>query len=731
MSQNNKSLTFHVSGMTCASCASNIARKLTKTEGVSEASVNYANEQASVVYDEKKIKVKTIAESVNSLGYKANINSKDDGDVAEKERTAELKSLKNKLIISGVLAGLLMLSMISSLPGIFHNPWFLWILATPVQFWAGTRFYKGAFSALKNLSSNMDTLVALGTSVAYFYSSAVMIFGNWFISQGIETHVYFEASAAIIFFILLGKFLEIRAKAQTSSAIKELLNLQVKTAFVKKDKDWVEVSIEKVRVGNILLVKPGQKIPVDGEVIKGETSIDESMVTGESLPVLKQKGDSVVGATTNQSGSIEIKAIKVGSETMLANIIRLVKQAQGSRPPIQALVDKVASVFVPVVIVLALLTFIIWLLVGPEPRYLFALVSMINVLIIACPCALGLATPTSLMVGMGKGAKLGILIKDARALEIANKTKAVVFDKTGTLTEGKPEVQEAVFVDQKNKNIILSLVKDIEELSHHPLATSLVEFANKNLVKNYKKNIIKDFKDISGKGVSASVGKDKILIGNKKLINNKINIANLGQSLVLVSINKKLVAYFGIADSLKQNSKDTINKLNNMGITSIMLTGDNKETATAIAKQVNIKEFVSEVLPADKEQTIRDLRKKYSVVAMVGDGINDAPALASADIGIAMGGGTDVAIESAGITLLRSDISLVPAAINLSKRTMQNIRQNLFWAFGYNIILIPVAMGALYPFFKILLNPMLAGAAMAFSSVSVVANALRLKRQKL
>jgi len=738
-----QTITFHVSGMHCASCASNISRKLKKTSGVEEASVNYANEQATVIFDEKKVSTKNLEESVGSLGYKAYIASDENADIADKEREKNLKMLKTKLIFSGVLASILVLSMIPGLPAIFQNPWFLWVLATPVQFWVGKGFYQGAWSGLKNKTTNMDTLVALGTSVAYFYSAIVTVFGKWFMSQGLETHIYFEASAVIITFILLGKFLEISAKARTSSAIKELLNLQAKTAFVKRGKEWVEVAITEVEKGDVLLVKPGQKIPVDGVVIKGQTSIDESMVTGESLPVEKNTDEEVIGSTINQSGSIEIRATKVGSETMLANIIRLVKEAQGTRPPIQALVDQIASYFVPVVIVLSLITFATWMIIGPEPRFLFALVSMINVLIIACPCALGLATPTSLMVGIGKGAKAGILIKDAQSLEIANKVKAVVFDKTGTLTEGKPKVQSSVFVNENSMLDILILLKSIEELSHHPLAQSLVEFANEKLGSKNKSVKISGFKDISGKGIEASYDKKEVLVGSEKLmkqyevvinkdISEKISeLKQRGQTIAIMAVSGKVEAAFGIADGLRETARVVINELKQMNIESIMLTGDNKETAGVVAKELGINEVIAEVLPADKEKTIRELRKKHQVVAMIGDGINDAPALASADVSIAMGGGTDAAIESAGITLLRSDISLVPKAINLSKITMTNVKQNLFWAFGYNIILIPVAMGVLYPSFGILLNPMLAGAAMAFSSVSVVFNALRLKTIKL
>lgn len=737
---NKTMLSFHISGMHCASCASNIARKLQKVPGVIETNINYANEQANITYNEQEASIKKIGSIVESLGYHAHFG--DDTDEADRERIKELSLLKKKLFISGSLTLFLIISMFPGLPAIFKSAWLLWILATPVQFWAGRNFYKSAWSGLKNKTTNMDTLVVLGTSVAYFYSVVVMIFGDWLSKHGIETHIYFEASTAIITFILLGKFLEIRAKAQTSSAIKELLSLQVKTAFVKKNDQWVEVTIEQVKVGDQLLIKPGQKIPVDGEVIKGQTAIDESMVTGESLPISKKIGDHVVGATINQSGSIEIIATQVGNQTFLANIIRLVKNAQGSRPPIQALVDTIASYFVPTIIILSIMTFIVWLLVGPQPRFLFALTSMINVLIIACPCALGLATPTSLMVGMGKGARLGILIKDAQSLEIANKVKAIVFDKTGTLTVGKPKVQTTIFLDKTKKNSILNLVKNIEELSNHPLAIALVEFSQKNL-KQIESFQIADFKDVGGKGVTAIVNNQQILIGNEKLLidfkvkispefqQQALNLKNKGQTVIFMIANKEILAIFGIADSIKESAFAVIQTLQKNNISTIMLTGDNWQTAQTVAKTLNIEETVAEVLPADKEKILRDLRQKYKIVAMVGDGVNDAPALATADVGIAMGNGTDVAIESASVTLLRSDLNLVPLAINLSRATIKNIKQNLFWAFAYNIILVPIAMGALYPIWGILLSPMLAGAAMAFSSVSVVLNALRLKTIKL
>lgn len=737
---NNQSISFHVSGMHCASCASNIQRKLRKTTGVNDASVNYANEQAAVMFDTTKLKPETIADAIASIGYTAHIDAPADSDIADSERAAELYNLKIKLIVSGILSILLMASMIPGLPMVLHNPWLMWVLATPVQFWAGKRFYQGAWSGIKNFSANMDTLVAMGTSAAYFFSAFVVLFETWLTSQGVSTHIYFEASAAIITFILLGKYLEIRAKAKTSAALKELLGLQAKTARLQRNKEWIEVPLEQIQVGDILLVKPGEKVPVDGTITQGESAIDESMVTGESLPVSKEKGDSVIGATINQSGSFQMQATKIGSDTMLATIIRLVQQAQGSRPPIQALVDTVASYFVPAVIVLSLLTFMAWWLFGPEPSLLMALVSMINVLIIACPCALGLATPTSLMVGIGRGAQAGILIKDAQALEIANKVKAVAFDKTGTLTKGKPEVQSSSYAQSFSVLEVDSAILAVESLSHHPLAQALIAFVSS---KKTKKHIALNFKDHAGKGVSASVGKNTVLIGTQNFLQSqKVVIDTVlkstaltwqeqAQSVAHVAINGKHAGVYGIADAVKDSSKEVIHILKKMHITPVMITGDNKATAEAIAKQIGIDQVRSEVLPADKEQIIRELRKEHGVVAMIGDGINDAPALAAADVGIAMSGGTDVAIESAGVTLLRSDISLVPTALDLSKKTMRNIQQNLFWAFAYNVLLIPVAMGVLYPFTGIILNPIMAGAAMAFSSVSVVANALRLKSTHL
>lgn len=752
-------LSFHVSGMHCASCASNISRALNKAEGVSEATVNYANEQATVHFDSKKITPEMIAQEVARVGYKANIHAHDSLDLSESERAAELSLLKKQLGVSGAFTSLLLIGAMLMLPeslsvlGFLKNTWVMWALATPVQFWVGKRYYQSALAALKNKTTNMDTLIALGTSVAYFYSVFVVLANNWLIQLSLPAHVYFETSATIITLVLLGKFLELRAKGQTSAAIKKLMGLQAKVAHLKKDGRILDVPIEEVKVGDVLLVKPGEKVPVDGIILKGQSSLNESMVTGESLPREKSEGDAVIGATLNTSRSFEMRAEKIGTETMLSQIIELVKSAQGSRPPVQKLVDTVSSYFVPVVIVLSILTFGIWMIFGPAPQFLYALISMISVLIIACPCALGLATPTSLMVGIGRGANAGILIKNAEALEVANTVTAVVFDKTGTLTEGKPAVQDVLYGDdllsvakklkwntstkELAQNTLNQLVFSLESSSHHPLAQAVVNFFSPD--KKLRVLETTDLEDVSGKGIVGKVDGMQLLIGTHKfLTENKVVLEEKllsesrqwqaeGKTVSHVAAGGKHLMSLSIADEVKAASKEVIALLKQKKIQSIMLTGDNTITARAIAKKLGITQVQAEVLPQDKEKIIRQLHQDGEVVAMVGDGINDAPALAQADVGIAMGGGTDVAMESAGITLLRSDIALVPQALNLSHATMKNIRQNLTWAFGYNVILIPVAMGILYPIWGIQLNPMLASAAMAFSSVSVVLNALRLK----
>lgn len=756
--KNTQQLKFKISGMHCASCASNSTRMLNKVKGVSSVEVSYATEEANVTYDPQTTKTNDLKKAVESLGYKAHIDEENEiGDKSHesREKKSEFDDLRNKLLVSAVLSVPLMAAMIPGMPMWLMDPRLQLLLATPVQFWVGSRYYVSAWRALKNGMTNMDTLIALGTSVAYFFSVAVLLFGSELSKLGIETHVYFETSAAIITLILLGKFLEARAKGQTSEAIRKLLDLQAKKAVVIRDDHELEIPIEEVQKGDLVKVKPGEKIPVDGVIQTGTATIDESMVTGESVPVTKKEGDQVVGATINTNGNLIVTATKVGADTFLAHVVELVKQAQGSKAPIQKLVDKVSSVFVPSVIILSVISFGLWWFLGPDPVLIHSLIAMIGVLIIACPCALGLATPVSIMVGVGKGAEAGILIKDAENLEVAGKISAVVFDKTGTLTEGKPEVQELALLQDLDtaekqlkptkgvaiKEYLRSLIYVAESQSHHPLAEAIVRSLKDSIRKKYTTDLtVSDFKDIPGKGVQVTIDSHKVLVGTRRfleeakielsvdLVETASQLSNQAQTTSHVAIDDLHIAVIGIADTVKKSSKSVINQLHNLGITTVMLTGDNQKTAEAVAKQIGIDQVKAEVLPKDKQEVIRELQKNGQIVAMVGDGINDAPALAAADIGIAMGAGTDVAIETAGVTLLRSDIALVPKAIKLSKATLTNIQQNLFWAFGYNTLLIPVAMGILYPFFQIQLNPILASGAMALSSVSVVTNALRLKR---
>lgn len=704
-----------------------------------EASVNYANEQASVEYDETALTPQDITKTVGELGYTAHINEEHSDELREKEKAQELQALQRKLGVSSALTLLLLVgAMIPFSPAILRDTRVALLLATPVQFWVGWQYYQSTWSSLKNRLATMDTLIALGTSVAYFYSVAIVIFSSFFQQQGVETHVYFEVSATIITLILLGKYLELRAKGQTSEAIKKLIGLQPKTAHLLENGKESVVPITQIQVGDHIRVQPGEKIPIDGIVVEGESAVDESMVTGESLPQERVKGDKVIAATLNINGSLVIQATQVGEKTLLAQIIQLVRDAQGSRAPIQKLVDTVSSVFVPVVILLALLTFLLWFNFGPEPVFLRAVISLISVLIIACPCALGLATPTSIMVGIGKGAQAGILIRDAESLQAATKLTTIVFDKTGTLTEGKPTVQAKEYMVAGSEALwTKAALKTIEELSHHPLAKAVVDDLQEKKLPSIK---VAQFKDHSGKGVKALADNRKIVVGTALfLLDEKISLnpalvkktqewQSQAWTVIHVGIDNKHVASYALADTLRKEVKKILIELKRIGISTIMITGDNKQTAQSIAKSAGIQDVMAEVLPQEKESKIRALQKEGAIVGMVGDGINDAPALAAANVGFAMGGGTDIAIESAGITLLRNDLHLIPQALRLSRATMRNITENLFWAFGYNIVLIPVAMGILYPFSGLQLNPMLASAAMALSSVSVVANALRLKR---
>ena len=652
------------------------------------------------------------------------------------------KELQLKVITSLILGGLILWGSFPGLmetsPAILQNFWIQLLLAIPVQFWAGWEFYQATIPALRNRMANMDTLVALGTTVAFGYSTFITIFPQIPRSIGIEPTPYFDVAAIIIALILLGRYFEAKAKAGTSQALKRLIGLQAKTARVLRDgkdlpagRQEVDIPIENVVVGNIIRVRPGEKIPVDGVILDGQSSVDESMVTGESIPADKYKGDSVIGATINKTGTFTYKATKVGKDSMLSQIIKLVAEAQASKAPIQRIADLISSYFVPVVIMLAFLTFMVWYVFGPQPAFLYAMLNTVAVLIIACPCAMGLATPTAIMVGTGKGAENGILIKDAKSLETAHKINTVIFDKTGTLTKGKPEVTDVV-------GDVLALAASLEKGSEHSMAEAIIKKAEQEGLMLSK---VEAFKAIPGYGVEGLIGGKKVCLGNARLMEReKIDVSHRnsdllrlekqGKTVVFLAMRGKLTGLLAVADTVKDSAKQGVKALQKMGIDVVMITGDNQRTASAIAKSLNIKKVLAQVLPDAKEAEVRKIQAEGKKVAAVGDGINDAPMLAAADIGIAMGTGTDVAIEAGDITLVNKDLKSVAQAIELSRKTMRTIKLNLFWAFGYNIILIPVAMGILYPAFNILLNPIFASAAMALSSISVVTNSLLLKRYK-
>jgi len=724
-----------------------IERALKKVDGVLDANVNYASEKAIVTIEER-VKDDDILNSVSSVGYQALLANNTSDEEENKEKQKDLVSLRNKVAVSLFFGAIITWGSFPGLsnyaPDLFKNFFFQLLLATPVQFWAGLAFYKATIPALKNRTANMDTLVAIGTSVAYFYSVFVTFFPAILQKFQIEAMPYFDVASVVIGLILLGRFLEAKAKGQTSQAIKKLIGLQAKTARVVRDGKEIDVPIQDVVVGDLIRVRPGEKIPVDGIVTEGDSSIDESMVTGESIPVEKTIKDIVIGATLNKSGTFLYKATKVGSETMLSQIIKLVQEAQGSKAPIQRLADVISSYFVPVVIILSILTFVVWYVFGPTPALVFAILNSIAVLIIACPCAMGLATPTAIMVGTGIGAENGILIKDAQSLEIAHKVNTIIFDKTGTLTHGTPKVTDIVKVQNSKFKIqsdseILRLAASLEKGSEHSLAEAIVKDAENKKITLDK---IDKFKAVPGHGVEGFLKMDKVILGNRKMMEReKVNFKDSeeqiekleteGKTVMMIAVKNELIGLIAVADTIKDSAKEAIQILNKMRIQTIMITGDNMRTADAIARSLGISKILADVLPQDKENEVRKIQSQGKVVAMVGDGINDAPALAAADVGIAMGSGTDVAIEAADITLINHDLKSVVKAIILSKKTMRTIKLNLFWAFGYNIILIPVAMGALYPFSGILLNPIFASFAMATSSVSVVTNSLLLKRAKI
>lgn len=720
---------LNINGMTCAACSNRIEKVLNQTQGVQQATVNLTTEQALIKYYPSATNTEALIKRIQNIGYDA--ETKTSSKAQSNRKKQELKHKRNKLIISAILSLPLLLVMVVhispiSIPSILVNPWVQLILSTPVQFIIGWQFYVGAYKNLRNGSTNMDVLVAVGTSAAYFYSIYEMMM--WFTHQTHHPHLYFETSAILITLILLGKYLEARAKSQTTNALSELLNLQAKEARVIKENKEIMLPLDKVKVGDTLLIKPGEKIPVDGKVTKGDTSIDESMLTGESIPVEKSSGDSVIGSTMNKNGSIMIEATQVGGDTALSHIIKVVEDAQSSKAPIQRLADIISGYFVPIVVSIAVITFIIWIIFVHPGQFEPALVSAISVLVIACPCALGLATPTSIMVGTGRAAENGILFKGGQFVERAHYVDTIVLDKTGTITNGQP-----VVTDYVGDNDTLQLLASAENASEHPLADAIVTYAKDkglNLLDN------DTFKSIPGHGIKATIHQQQILVGNRKLMNdynisisNKLNdqlnhYEHLGQTAMMIAVDNQINGIIAVADTVKNDAKQAIKELRNMNIDVVMLTGDNNRTAQTIAKQVGIEHVIAEVLPEEKAHQISLLQDKGKQVAMVGDGINDAPALVKADIGMAIGTGAEVAIEAADITILGGDLLLVPKAIKASKATIKNIRQNLFWAFGYNVAGIPIAACGL-------LAPWIAGAAMALSSVSVVMNALRLKKMKL
>jgi len=728
---------FDISGMTCAACATKIEKRISKMDGVSNASVNFALETIAVEYDSKQIETTEMITAVKKMGYEL-IPKQDSKDKMD-HKEQEIKKQEKKFSLSLILTIPLLWTMVAHfeflsfiyMPHILMNPWLQLAFATPVQFIIGAQFYKGAYNSLRNKSANMDVLVALGTSAAYFYSLYLSI--EWMNNGKLGSpELYFEASAVIITLIVLGKLFEVRAKGKTSQAIQKLLGLQAKTARVIRDGVEIELPIEEVTAGDTILVKPGEKIPVDGVIIEGRSAIDESMITGESIPVDKVAGDNVIGATINKNGSLQIKATKVGKDTALAQIVKVVEEAQGSKAEIQRLADRISGVFVPVVVVIAVATFLIWFFIVTPGDFRSALIPTISILVIACPCALGLATPTSIMAGTGRAAELGLLFKGGEHLENTRSIDTVVLDKTGTVTKGQPALTDITVTAGFTEDEVLQLVATAENQSEHPLAQAIVLGVKE---KGLSLLDVTDFEALPGYGIRAIVSGKEVLVGTRKLMNDfKITILGSnatmerleseGKTAMLIAVDHKLAGVVAVADTVKDTSKDAITRLKALGLEVIMLTGDNQRTAEAIARQVELYYVIAEVLPEQKSAEIIKLQDQGRKVAMVGDGINDAPALAMANIGMAVGTGTDIAIEAADITLMRGDLNSVADAIIMSHKTMRNIKQNLFFAFFYNTIGIPIAAIGL-------LAPWVAGAAMAFSSVSVVLNALRLQKVKL
>lgn len=728
--------TYPVLNMSCASCAAHVQKTLKNQKGVINASVNFATTNATIEYN-SDTNPKDLRKAVQDDGYDMIVDESE----SDPERLEELRIKRFKQIKTQTLWAIILSLPIVAIGMVFmdipYANYIMWALSTPVLFWFGKDFFINAFKQAKHGSANMDTLVALSTGVAYLFSVFNTLFPDFWYEKGLHPHVYFETAAVIIAFISIGKLLEEKAKGNTSSAIKKLMGLQPKTVTViQKDGVEIQMPIESVHKGDSILVKPGEKIAVDGVVVSGTSYIDESMLSGEPIAVLKEQGSKVFAGTINQKGSLRFEAQKVGSETMLSQIIKMVQEAQGSKAPVQKLVDKIAGIFVPVVIGIALLSFAIWMIFGGENAFTQALLALVTVLVIACPCALGLATPTAIMVGMGKGAENGILIKDAESLELSKKINAVVLDKTGTITEGKPQVTDITWLNDDNSHA--SLLLSLEKQSEHPLAESVVNYYN-----DTQSVTVSLFESVTGKGAKAVIDGQTYFAGNAKLLNeNAISIhkdlsekaieySKQAKTVIWFANDKEALAVIAISDKIKETSKAAVQNLQKQGIEVYMLTGDNQATAKIISDEVGINHYKAEVLPHQKEEFVKQLQAEGKIVAMVGDGINDSAALARADVSIAMGKGSDIAINVAKMTIISSDLNKIPTAIRLSKQTVATIRQNLFWAFIYNIIGIPIAAGLLYPINGFLLNPMIAGAAMALSSVSVVTNSLRLKWKKL
>jgi P-type Cu+ transporter len=741
--------TLKLRGMSCASCANSIENAILTVPGVSQCSVNYGAEQANVAYDPRQTNLGAIESAIASAGYSAQAIQEQDllageDDVERAERTAESRVLTQKVWTSGIISVILVIGALPVMTGLhlpliptwLHNFWLQAALTAPVQFWCGKSFYVNTWKAFKRHTASMDTLIALGTSAAYFYSLFVTIFPGFLAAQGLTPEVYYETATVVITLILLGQLFENRAKGQTSAAIRQLMGLQPRTARLVRDGQEMEVAIAEVQIGDIISVRPGEKIPVDGRVLNGSSTVDEAMVTGESIPVKKQSGDEVIGATLNKTGSFEFCATRVGKDTFLAQIVKLVQQAQGSKAPIQRLADQVTGWFVPAVIAVAIATFILWY--NFMGNITLALITTVGVLIIACPCALGLATPTSILVGTGKGAENGILIKGADSLELAHQIQTIILDKTGTLTQGKPTVTDFVTLsgmDTHDELKLLQLAASVERNSEHPLAEAVVQYAKSQEV---ELAAVQNFEAIAGSGVQGVVSARKIQIGTQRwltelgvntqaLVKHGERLEALGKTVVWILVDREVQGIMGISDALKPSSANAVRTLQKLGLEVVMLTGDNRPTAEAIAHEVGIQRVFAEVRPDRKVAQVQAIQAEGKVVAMVGDGINDAPALAQADVGIAIGTGTDVAIAASDITLISGDLQGIVTAIELSRATMRNIRQNLFFAFIYNAAGIPIAAGILFPIFGWLLSPIIAGGAMALSSFSVVTNALRLR----